>query len=168
MPIPATTHLVISSVRMPTMTATPPRMLNMSLIARSSALGPWLLALGGRPRTAAMNTNRPAPTRAPASTRASGAPMSSPPASPTRVVAERGQLVQAGGGRVRQGPAVPARGEHLAGEHPAVHPGHLADAADEPAQPAAPGVLVPLLLEHHEVDRARDQHVGGVDREAFG
>src|SRR5256886_4630583 len=63
--------------------------------------------------------------------------MSSPPASPGRVVAERGQLVQAGGGRMRQGPAVPAGREHLAGQHPAVHAGHLADAADEPAQPAA-------------------------------
>ena len=54
------------------MTAIAPRMLNMSLIARSSALGPWLLALGGRPRMAAMSTNRPAPARAPASTASSG------------------------------------------------------------------------------------------------
>ena len=69
---------------------------------------------------------------------------------------------------MRHRAAVPARREHLAGQHPAVHAGDLADAADEPAQRAAVGVLVALLLEDHEVDGAGDQHVGRVDRQPFG
>src|SRR6266568_3348532 len=53
----------------------------------------------------------------------------------------------------------------VAGEPPPVDPGHLADAADEPVQPAAALIVVPLLDEDHEVDRSGDQHVRGLHRE---
>src|SRR5260370_38320331 len=46
-------------------TAPPPRRLKASLTRSSSFPGPWLLALGGRPRRAATRRNRPAPARAP-------------------------------------------------------------------------------------------------------
>src|ERR1039457_1752842 len=89
--------------------------------------------------------------------------LSPPP--PRWVVAVLGQFCHARHGRVRHGPAVRTGREDLAGEHSPVYPGDLADAVDETAQPPTARVLVPLLDEDHEVDRSRDQHVRGLDRE---
>jgi hypothetical protein len=66
---------------------------------------------------------------------------------------------------MRHRPAVRPRREHLARLDAPVDPGHLADAADEAAEPPALGVLVVLLLEDDEVDRPRDQHVRRLDRQ---
>src|SRR5690606_24986763 len=57
--------------------------------------------------------------------------------------------------------------EDLAGQHAAVAAVDLADAGDEAAQGAAAVVVVALLDEDDEVDRAGDEHVGGVDGQPF-
>ena len=69
---------------------------------------------------------------------------------------------------MRHRAAVQAGGEHLAGQHPAVHAGHLPDAAHEPAQAAAELVLVAFFHEHDEVDGAGDQHVGRLHGQPLG
>ncbi len=66
---------------------------------------------------------------------------------------------------MRQAGAVRAGGEHLAGQHAAVAAVDLADAGDVAAQAAAAVIVVALLDEDDEVDRARDEHVRGLDRE---
>src|SRR5690606_22728301 len=123
----------------------------------------WRLGREGRGRTPyreRISRNRPPPMTAPG-IRASG---SRPGMSPApRVVAVGHELLQAGHRRVRHGGTVRAGHEDLAGQHAAVAAVDLADAGDEPAQVAAPVVVVALLDEDDEVDGARDEHVGGVD-----
>src|SRR5215469_6735223 len=166
MPTPATSHRVTSKVAAPSSRATRPRSDHNSRIRSSRLVRCGAAGLGFTPRTATISRKTPAPASAPAAIARRGYadPAISPPL-PRRVVAVDHELVDAADRGVRYRPAVRARGEHLAGQHPAVHSGHLPDGADEAAEPAAAGVLVPLVLEHHEIDRAGDEHVRRIDRQ---
>src|SRR5439155_3303725 len=116
----------------------------------------WAGARAWPPRT---GTARFRPPRRPRWRAGRYRPAPGSPGSPDRVVAMLGHLRQAGRRRVRHGAAVRARREDLTGQHPGIDAGDLPHAADVPAQGPAPGVVVALLDEDHEVDGPADEHV---------
>src|SRR5690606_9476900 len=175
-PAAATGQRVTASTATAATAATAVRVVNV--LTRSSLLRPRTGRVrGGSPRSATTSSRTPPPVTAPAAIArsTSGANISAlprgpaaarrSPAAPGRVVAVLGEL---GGARDRRRrhrePAGPER-EHLRRQHPPVHAGDLPDAGHEAAQPPPGGVVVALLDEHDEVDRAGDQHVGRLDRQ---